>query len=105
MSILINYLSVLFLKLKAIIARLLSIFLYFILILIYSFTVINSVVTLVRVLNDNQSELLVGRNHNFVLQATNTDESNGLFLVNLSLGFTAPRGDPMPPFDGKGFFC
>jgi len=83
-SILINYLSVLFLKLKAIIARLLSIFLYFILILIYSFTVINSVVTLVRVLNDNQSELLVGRNHNFVLQATNTDESNGLFLVNLS---------------------
>ena len=84
MSILINYLSVLFLKLKAIIARLLSIFLYFILILIYSFTVINSVVTLVRVLNDNQSELLVGRNHNFVLQATNTDESNGLFFVNLS---------------------
>jgi len=83
-SILINYLSVLFLKLKAIIARLLSIFLYFILILIYSFTVINSVVTLVRVLNDNQSELLVGRNHNFVLQAANTDESNGLFLVNLS---------------------
>lgn len=84
MSILINYLSVLFLKLKAIIARLLSILLYFILILIYSFTVINSVVTLIRVLNHNQRELLVWRNHNFVLQAANTDESDDLFLVNLS---------------------
>jgi len=83
-SILINYLSVLFLKLKAIIARLLSIFLYFILILIYSFTVINSVVTLIRVLNHNQRKLLVWRNHNFVLQATNTDESDDLFLVNQS---------------------
>lgn len=55
MSILINYLSVLFLKLKVIIARLLSILFIFILLSYLSFSVINyySVSTLIRVLNDN----------------------------------------------------
>ena len=103
MSILINYLSVLFLKLKAITARLLSILSIFIIFLL-SFTVINcSVITLVRVLNDNQSKLLVRRNHDLMLQRTNTNESNGLLLMDLldfGLGAVKEATDDLTIFNG-----
>ena len=98
MSILINYLSVLFLKLKAILV------LSILIILLISFTVINSsVVALVRVLNDNESELLVWRNHNLMLQGANTDESDGLLLMDLldfGLGAIEEAADDLTVFNG-----
>lgn len=62
-------------------------------------------ISLVRVLNHNQGELLIGRNHNLMLQRTNSNESDGLLfmdLLNLGLSSVEEATNYLAVLDGLG---